>query len=114
MTPEQATTLERMRAEGKSYGLIARRIGKSVGAVRWYSLRYGIESPRPRKPSNCVPGSVHRRGDGVVRRFTAQEDARILELRTEGVTINKIALVLGRSYSSVLGRLVTLAALDDP
>lgn len=113
MTRDQAETIERMRAEGKSYGQIGRHIGKSVGAVRWYCLEYGIGSPRPVAVSKCVPGSVHRRGNGLVRRYTPQEDDRILAMRIRGATIGRIAQALGRSYSSVLGRLVTLAARPD-
>lgn len=113
MAPEKVETIERMRAAGKSYRQIAAKIGMSPGAVSWYCLRYAIESSRDRAPSAVTPGAVERRGNHVVRRFTPEEDAQILEMEGRGTPVYRIAQALGRANSSIIGRLMTLAARDE-
>ena len=62
MTGEQIAIIERMRAEGKSYGQIGIRIGMSPAAVSWYCLRYGIEGPKGRAKSTRQAGVEHDEG----------------------------------------------------
>lgn len=113
MSEEQAACIERMRGAGKSYEQIGRRIGKSGSAVRWYCLRNGIDSPRGMGTSYITPGSVNVSFNGRVwRRYSAEEDAALLAMRKDGVGLKAIGLALGRRHSSVLARLVTLAARD--
>jgi hypothetical protein len=113
MTDEQIAIVERMRAKGKSCAQIAVRIGMSRGAVSWYCLRHGIEGPKKRAKSTVKPGSSATRGNHVVRRFTPEEDRQIVEMRCAGVSLNVIAGATGRATSSILGRLMTLAAREE-
>jgi DNA-binding CsgD family transcriptional regulator len=113
VTSEQIEIVERMRAEGKSFGQIAKRIGMSKGAVSWYCLRHGIESPRPRQSREAYSYSDYGRGGHTVRRFTSRDDARLLDMRKRGISVSEIARTLGRNTSSINGRLMTLAARDE-
>jgi transposase-like protein len=113
MTSEQLAIVERMRAKGKSYRQIARRMGMSPGAISWYCLRYAIEGPKGRIKSRVKPGAISTRGNHVVRRFTPEEDQKIVEMRLSGMSINVIAGTMGRATSSILGRLMTLAAWEE-
>ena len=102
-----------MRAKGKSYGQIGRRIGMSPGAISWYCLRYAIEGPKGRTKTAVKPGAISTRGNHVVRRFTPEEDRQIAEMRLAGMSIKVIADAVGRTTSSVFGRLMTLAAWEE-
>lgn len=103
-----------MRERGLSYGLIAEEIGCSASAVSWHCLRLGADPP---KPAPCWEGirgpAVVQRNGHVVRRFTPDEDARLLELESQGLTPMEMARELGRRPNSVLGRLMTLARREE-
>jgi hypothetical protein len=72
MTSEQLAIVEHMRAKGKSYWQIARRIGMSLGgeALSSYCLLYAIEGPKGRTKSPVRPGAGPHRD-----RFNASIDA---------------------------------------
>jgi hypothetical protein len=57
--------------------------------------------------------SAHDRRGKAGRPFTPQEDERLVALRVGGMTLDKIALALGRGKSSVQVRLVLLAKRDE-
>jgi hypothetical protein len=113
MTDEQIAIVECMRAAGKSDRQIGIRIGMSRGAVSWHCLRYGIEGPKGRAQSTVKPGASATRGNHIVRRFTPEEDQQVVEMRRAGASLNVIADAMGRATSSILGRLMTLAARDE-
>lgn len=111
VTPEIADRIATMRERGCTKQQIAKACGVSVGAVEWHCLSRGIEPPNPR-PLPPVPTQpvVHIRNGRPVRRFTAEEDAKILAMRQAGARPSEIARALpGRKPHSVLGRLHTLA-----
>lgn len=113
-TRDQLDALAEMREAGMSCARIARRLGMSRGAVHWQCMRLGVVAPEDRGRVPVVPETplVARRGDHVVRRFTRDEDARLLALEAEGLSIGEIARRLGRPANSVRGRLATLARHD--
>lgn len=99
-----------MREAGRSYRQIAMRFGFSPGAVAWICLRDGAEPPNPRPLTQTAPGKpVMQRGGHVVRRFTPQEDAQILQMEADGARMCDIAAALNRRQNSIRGRLMTLA-----
>lgn len=103
-----------LREGGKTCQQIASMFGCARGTISWHCLRLGADGPRHRGSSEPREGPlVVRRGDHVVRRFTSDEDERLIELEATGENLSAIARALGRQRNSVLGRLMTLARRDD-
>ena len=99
-----------MRDEGHSYTAISQRLEISYGAVYWHCLRLGADSPRAQRSREHAPGPrVVSRGNHQVRRFTDDEDRRLLAMELDGETVSAIARALGRKPNSITGRLMTLA-----
>lgn len=112
--PEQLERMIAMRESGAPYSKIAAALGCSQGAVRWHCLRLAVEPPKGTRPWDRLKGPpVVRRGSHLVRRFTPEEDARLLALEAQGLNNNAIARRLGRRWNSVRGRLMTLARRDE-
>lgn len=103
-----------MRERGLSYAQIGRDLGMSIGAVSWHCLRLGADSPNTRSNTQA-PASpmVMARGNHVVRRFSEDEDRRLLELESQGLRICEIARLMNRKPNSLRGRLMTLARIDE-
>jgi len=101
-----------MREAGSTYAAIAKRLEMSQGAVYWHCLRLGADSPKAPPKTNVGPSLV-KRGNHVVRRFSPEEDEKILRLSGEGVSLSEISRSLGRKHNSVKGRLMTLARRDE-
>ena len=103
-----------MREAGLSCGKIAEQLGMSVGAVSWHCLRLGADLPEDLQKArpNRKPIIV-RRGNHVVRQYTPDEDEKILEMRANGERVFEIAAALGRKHNSIIGRLMTLARLQE-
>ena len=80
----------------------------SRGSIDWQCLRFGADLPTPRRGRLGVARTYSRQGVPV-RAYTPEDDARLLELEGQGLTIGAIATALGRRHNSVLGRLYTLA-----
>ncbi|PHY20896.1 hypothetical protein CSW59_06710 [Caulobacter sp. BP25] len=110
LSPSDFDQMVQMRERGRSYAVIARKLGCSIGTVSWHCLRLGAEPPKPRalKPLADGPQSVSR-GDHTVRRFTAEDDAKLLEMEAQGASVSAIAKALDRRHNSITGRLMTLA-----
>lgn len=106
--------IARLRELGHSYEWIAAQFGCSANAVSWQCCRLGADAPRSTGKSwEKVQGpQVMKRGDYTVRRFTAEEDARLLELSQAGIGNSEIARRLGRRPNSITGRLMALARRD--
>ena len=110
LTEAQIALACEMRERGRSCASIAIRLGVSEGAISWRMLERGAEPPKPGRldPVPTEETSV-RRGAHVVRRFTRDEDARLLALNAQGLSPQAIGHRLGRRHNSIKGRLMTLA-----
>lgn len=98
-----------LRERGLSIGQIARRFDCSQGLVQWQCLRLGADPPNAKPLPDAVSGPlVVRRGDHEVRRFTPEEDAKLLAMEMESLPL-AMARRLRRAPNSVRGRLMTLA-----
>jgi len=110
LTQEQKESMAGMRERGLSYGQIALKFGCSPNAVAWHCLRLGADPPNARKLSGEIVGPlVMQRGNHVVRRFTAEDDATLQAMSASGKPLAEIARTLGRKHNSIIGRLMTLA-----
>lgn len=108
---EQAVTL---REKGWSYDRIAQRIDASSGAVAYQCLKAGAASPRHRyQPVPNEPRSYKRSDGRTCQRFTAEDDAQLLELRQRGLTRAEISRRTGRANTSITMRLMTLALREE-
>jgi DNA-binding CsgD family transcriptional regulator len=115
MSPEQLEVVAAMREAGKSYGQIARRLGKHKNTISWCCLVNGIDSPKASKLwTDGIKGPAEViRGDYVLRRFTPEEDAELLRLEATGMSPAAIGRAIGRGRNSVVGRLATLARREE-
>lgn len=109
ISPEQSEKIAKYRESGCSIRWIAQKLNLSHGAVSWHCLRYGIESPKTTSVPEYRGPMVMARGHHIVRRFSQDEDAIIVDLEAQGIAVNEIAKRLGRRHNSVIGRLATLA-----
>lgn len=93
---------------------IAEEIGCCVGSVSWALLREGVDihADRPLAPVPIEP-LTYRRGGCLVRRYTQADDAQLLALEAAGHTTHRIAIIMGRRFNSVIGRLRTLARRQE-
>ena len=110
---KHADTIAELRGvKGWGYERIGQHIGMSGNAVSWYCLVNFIERPGPPPPVHSVGPMVVRRGNHDVRRFTADEDTRLLALEAQGLGYSEIGRHMGRKPNSIRGRLATLARRD--
>lgn len=95
--------------EGLGPNRIARKLQKHPSTVSWFMYRQGLVR------GEGGPGRAYMRNGRPVRPFTAEEDAKMLALRLEGMGIRQITRALGtnRRPESVSIRLAMLAARED-
>lgn len=115
ITDDQLGQLVELRERGFSHRQIiewfaARGIAVSSGLVQWHCLRLGAEKPGPPPAPYVIRARV--RGGHVVRPFTPEEDAVLLELAVTEPNRAEIARRLGRARNTVVTRLMTLARRD--
>jgi len=109
-TDAQCEQMAERRESGQSYARIAHAFGCSASNVYWICLKLGADAPNAKpSPSQARGPMVVMRGEHAVRRFTADEDARMLALEAEGKGESEIGKLLGRRANSIRGRLMTLA-----
>ncbi len=113
VTPQLIETIIVLRERGRSFGQISARLGLSRGTISWHCLKHGAEPPRPGRSWDVPKVMEMRRGNHVVRRYSPEEDARLLALEARGLRIAEIARALGRASNSIRGRLMTLARRDE-
>ena len=101
-TPEEDKRLVELRAAGKSSFSMAAELRRSIGSVRG---RIAILKAGERFASN--PGATQSTMP-LRKRWTLDDDKRLMELRTEGVSFNEIATALGRTEAAVEQRAHTL------
>jgi len=109
LTQDQIDLAVEMRERGRSCRQIALRLGVHVSTISWRMLVLGIDPPKVRRldPVPVGPTSVLRNGTPV-RRFTRDEDQRLLALVDQGLSRAQVAKHLGRQRNSVVARLLTL------
>lgn len=118
MATLQQATLDRiaeLREADVKYEAIGAEVGLSASYVSFLCLKNGFEPSDPsRWPTwEGIRGpAVMQRGNHQVRRFTDAEDAQLLALEAEGISLSEIARRMGRARNSVQGRLMTLARRD--
>jgi hypothetical protein len=105
-----------LREQGKTFAQIARFFvarGKPVtaSAISYICLKLGADGPPARRGPSSQGSRPLKRGDHIVRPFTAEEDEQLLALRSEGLPVVEIGrrLGTGRRHNSLAGRLLTLA-----
>lgn len=108
-TPDQIERAAEMREAGRDCATIAAETGMTQAAVWWHCARLGAEPPGARYRERARGPMVMRRGAHLVRRFTPEEDRRMLDMRRRGLRVCQIAEVLERRQNSVSGRLMALA-----
>lgn len=111
--PELLEQAAALREQGMSFGEISQKLNMSRGAVYWHCLRLGADLPNGHEFLGAYHGpTVMKRSNHVVRRFTPEEDRKLIEMELAGATIAEISRALGRRHNSVLGRFMTLARRD--
>lgn len=114
LSPDQIDELLALREKGLSFARIGARMGMSAGGVAYLCLSRGATSPREGRWRNPNAPRVMRGRDGrILRRFSADEDARLAQLSGEGLTLTEIARRLGRPRTSVRMRMLMLGAAED-
>lgn len=113
LTQEQKDyAAEKRERFGWSYKRIAAELGVSHKSIEWCCLAMGAESPKPARKRMTVPDVRMRKGRPV-RRFTATDDAKIVELSADGKGPCEIARALGRKHVSIIGRMMRLAKYEE-
>lgn len=112
-TDAQLDEAARLREAGKSYGEIERRTGIHQKTAYWHCLRLGADAP-PEKRLATYPSQKGEiwRGGHLLRRFTPEEDRKMVDMELAGAGPAAIARAIGRRHNSVMGRLMTLARRD--
>jgi hypothetical protein len=114
LTVEQIDQLLTWREAGRGYRTIARRLKVSAGAVYSHCLKNGVSSPGQRFDPIPTEASQFVAGDGrTQRKFTVDDDARLLELEATGMAYKAIGREMGRPYTSVRIRLMSLAMREE-
>lgn len=110
-------TLERaaeMREGGATFKEIGAALNMSPSAASWHCLRLGADSPHCIQNVSETKGpAIMKRGNHIVRRFTAEDDATLLKMEADGASIAEMSRALNRRHNSIMGRLMTLARRDD-
>lgn len=104
---DTATRAAEMVEAGHPVREIARRLDMTVSSVDYHALRLGAYSPRP--PAITSRPAEYTRNGYTVRPFSEDEDARLLAMEADGLTVAEIAARLGRKKNSTLNRLRLLA-----
>ena len=114
LSAEQIDEACALREAGWSCARIARKFGVSPGCISWHCLKLLADPPKPR-PLPPVPTApvVARRNGHEVRRFTSEEDQRLLDMATAGARKCDMARALDRKSNSITGRLMTLARREE-
>lgn len=110
-------TIERaaeLREQGLSYSMIEKLTGMSRGSAYWHCLREGAEAPNNTIRAGAIGAMVltTKRGH-TIRRYTEDEDQKILAMEALGANPTEIAKALGRARSSIIGRMMMLARHEE-
>lgn len=106
LTDDQVDQIAELRERGWSCERIARKFGVTAGGVQYRCLRVGARSPRSKAVQPPQRPSERQLFGKRCRPFTADEDAKLLELVRSGMKVTHVARELGRR--DVRLRLMTL------
>jgi|GEM_PF-1708516 len=112
LTREQIDAACALVEAGATFTAAAQQLGVGYGVVRYHMLRLGIASGRTRTQERALSRTVCFRDGRPVWRFTPAEDAKLLALEAQGISVAEIARRIGRRTSSVFMRLATLARIE--
>ena len=112
MTAAEDQMVLQLAERGWTVGRIAMKLNRHKATINWAMYRLGLKAPKPMQ-------FEYVRNGRLVRSFSTDEDARIEELRMQGLSWRKIADDLAgmtghqRTPASIGTRLKMLACLDD-
>jgi len=117
MTVEEHAEIDRLADElqNPTPGRIARRLNRNVSTIKWYMLTHGLIDD----PVRYGPPSYTTKSGKIVNPYKQEHDARITELRTQGLKYREIAEIVTREFGvprnahSVQVRITMLAAYRD-
>lgn len=81
----------------------------SPGSIHWQCLQHGADVPKRFRKASHAPHRAYQRNGHPVRPYTAEDDAKLLELEAQGLGMAAIGRAIGRKPNSVRGRLLTIA-----
>jgi transposase-like protein len=116
LTSEEKTEIIALREKGWGLERLAEKFECHVGSISWCCLMAGVSAPRrneQKKINNTDPRPEYMRNGRRVRRFSADEDKLIQEMRERGETLAAICRATGRQHNSIIGRLCGLARRDE-
>lgn len=111
LTPDDREAIAAMRERGEKLAVIAARFNISDGYAWNVCLERCAEHPTRRIRIIPLPTTPFTKSGRprTQRRFTTEEDARITSMRLDGLGVTAIGRAIGRSHTSVIKRLLTLA-----
>jgi len=103
-----------LREAGISYSMISKLTGMSRGSIYWKCLAAGAEAPNNHQRPGAIRAMIVQTKRGhTIRRFTEEEDRKILEMEAAGIGPFQIGKALGRAHNSITGRLMVLARHEE-
>lgn len=115
LTDAQIDEMARLRERGWGCKRIAEHflardgVRVSAGAINWQCMKAGADVPVRLRGTFHTNLQAYRRGSHMVRPYSAEEDALLLQLDNQALPLSQIARRLGRKTNSVKGRMLTLA-----
>lgn len=115
LSQEQIERAIAMREKVRSLECIGRAIGCSGKVLSWHFLKWAVDPPKPAplRLDYHLRCPTMKRGNHIVRAYTPEDDATLLELERQGWTDSQIGRALNRRPNSVRGRLMTLAWREE-
>ncbi|CAD7336112.1 hypothetical protein FIM10_04180 [Sphingomonadales bacterium 56] len=117
LSDEQLAEMAELRERGWGLGRIAEHFTKagtpiSKSSINWQCMRVGADAPPHLRGHQRAPREIYWRNGTPCRPWTEADDRQLLELEMTGISVMEITRRLGRSNSSVRGRLLTLSRHD--
>lgn len=114
LTDADYERIAELRAKGHSCEWIGRKIGCSGSAVSWHCLRLGIDTPKPAPlRKDYYKRGPMKRGNFILRPYTPEDDAKLLDLEAKGLNYAELGRQLDRKPNSIRGRLMILARREE-
>lgn len=115
LSADDIAIIVELRENGWSVPRIARKFCVSRGAIDYHCLKHGAEPPKTlTRPAALLNGpQVIFRNGRPVRRFTEDEDRKLLQMEEAGASLSEIGRHLGRKHNVVSARLMTLARREE-